>query len=230
MQPRGWILAALSLCMWPAPRAEAHFLFARVLPAAEGGRAAEVYFSELAQAGDARFIDKIANTRLWLQQTPGTFTPNCCSSWPVSSNVGMCARNLPLTITAIGISATQENRNLIASDRGLTMSWPRPPTAALAADRTAMIVDRPTGGTSRCTHRRPRDGVSGSVARLTERTRAGAGDKEARHRGLRDVAGNGLAGRCHWTSRRRTRYRFSAVLRRICPLRVSAAVSQGQRE
>jgi hypothetical protein len=73
MELRGWVVAALWLG-WAVP-AEAHFLFVRILPAAEGGRAAEVYFSELAQAGDTRFIDKIAQTQLWLQQTPGTFTP-----------------------------------------------------------------------------------------------------------------------------------------------------------
>src|SRR5687768_10336114 len=55
--------------------AQGHFLFVRVLPHAEGGRAAEVYFSELAEAGDSRFIDKIAHTQLWLQKTPGTFDP-----------------------------------------------------------------------------------------------------------------------------------------------------------
>jgi hypothetical protein len=48
-------------------------LFIRILPPAEGGRAAEVYFSELAQAGDPRFIAKIAKTELWLQKTPGSF-------------------------------------------------------------------------------------------------------------------------------------------------------------
>jgi hypothetical protein len=53
--------------------AYAHFLFIRILPPAEGGRAAEVYFSELAQAGDPRFVNKIAKTELWLQQTPGRF-------------------------------------------------------------------------------------------------------------------------------------------------------------
>jgi hypothetical protein len=53
--------------------AQAHFLFIRILPPAEGGRAAEVYFSELAEAGDARFIAKVAKTELWLQKTPGQF-------------------------------------------------------------------------------------------------------------------------------------------------------------
>jgi hypothetical protein len=53
--------------------AQAHFLFIRVLPPAEGGRAAEVYFSELAEAGDPRFVKKIAKTELWSQQTPGQF-------------------------------------------------------------------------------------------------------------------------------------------------------------
>lgn len=61
--------------MLAAGRAEAHFLFVRILPPAEGGRAAEVYFSELAEAGDSRFIDKIAGTQLWLQKTPGAFEP-----------------------------------------------------------------------------------------------------------------------------------------------------------
>jgi hypothetical protein len=53
----------------------AHFLFVRILPPAEGGRAAEVYFSELAEAGDPRFIDKIAHTQLWSQTTSGKFEP-----------------------------------------------------------------------------------------------------------------------------------------------------------
>ena len=53
--------------------AQAHFLFIRILPPAEGGRAAEVYFSELAEAGDPRFVNKIAQTELWLQKTPGRF-------------------------------------------------------------------------------------------------------------------------------------------------------------
>jgi uncharacterized protein DUF3386 len=56
-----------------ASPAHAHFLFIRILPPAEGGRAAEVYFSELAEAGDPRFVNKIAKTELWLQQTPGRF-------------------------------------------------------------------------------------------------------------------------------------------------------------
>jgi hypothetical protein len=64
------VLGIGALQMSPA---QAHFLFIRILPPAEGGRAAEVYFSELAEAGDPRFINKIAKTELWLQQTPGQF-------------------------------------------------------------------------------------------------------------------------------------------------------------
>jgi hypothetical protein len=56
-------------------RAQAHFLFVRITPHAEGGRAAEVYFSELAEAGDPRFISKVAHTQLWMQRTPGRFEP-----------------------------------------------------------------------------------------------------------------------------------------------------------
>jgi hypothetical protein len=65
------MIAAMLLC---AESAHAHFLFIRILPAAEAGRFAEVYFSDHADAGDARFIDKIAATKLWLQTKPGQFT------------------------------------------------------------------------------------------------------------------------------------------------------------
>ena len=58
-----------------AAAARAHYLFIAITPPAEAGRAAEVYFSELAQAGDPRFIDKIAHTQLWAQKTPGDFQP-----------------------------------------------------------------------------------------------------------------------------------------------------------
>jgi hypothetical protein len=69
------IMFAVLLLAMPAQPARAHFLFARILPPAEGGRAVEVYFSELAEAGDARFTEKIAHTQLWLQQVPGKFEP-----------------------------------------------------------------------------------------------------------------------------------------------------------
>ena len=58
-----------------AGTAQAHYLFVRILPPAEGGRAAEVYFSEKADAGDPRYIDKVAATRLWAQVEPGSFRP-----------------------------------------------------------------------------------------------------------------------------------------------------------
>ncbi len=68
-------LLLLSVLVWAleSATARAHFLFIHIGPAAEAGRAAEVYFSELAEAGDPRFIDKIAHTQLWLQTTPGQF-------------------------------------------------------------------------------------------------------------------------------------------------------------
>lgn len=65
----------LSTIVCGASSAEAHFLFVRLLPPAEGGRYAEVYFSDEADAGDPRFIDKIAHTKLWLQTKPGAFEP-----------------------------------------------------------------------------------------------------------------------------------------------------------
>jgi hypothetical protein len=71
---RLFVVAATLSALSSIP-AQAHFLFVRILPPAEGGRAAEVYFSELAEAGDTRFIDKIAHAQLWLQSTPGKFDP-----------------------------------------------------------------------------------------------------------------------------------------------------------
>src|SRR5437773_11284656 len=75
MHIRSCILLIALAGAFPAGRAQAHFLFVRILPPAEGGRAAEVYFSELAEAGDPRFVEKIAATKLWLQSAPGKFEP-----------------------------------------------------------------------------------------------------------------------------------------------------------
>ena len=58
-----------------AQRAEAHFLFTRICPPAEGGRAAEVYFSEYATAGDPRYVEKIASAEFQVQTAPGEFKP-----------------------------------------------------------------------------------------------------------------------------------------------------------
>lgn len=69
------VLAAVSCLAFDAGSAEAHYLFIRITPPAEGGRAAEVYFSERAEAGDPRFIDKVASVRLWRQSSPGEFQP-----------------------------------------------------------------------------------------------------------------------------------------------------------
>lgn len=65
--------AALVLLASPATLAQAHFLFVRITPMAEAGRSAEVYFSEQAEAGDPRFVEKIAHTKLWMQTEPGKF-------------------------------------------------------------------------------------------------------------------------------------------------------------
>jgi hypothetical protein len=69
------VALALSGLPWQTTVANAHFLFIRITPPAEGGRAAEVYFSERATAGDPRFIDKVAGTKFWRQATPGEFEP-----------------------------------------------------------------------------------------------------------------------------------------------------------
>jgi hypothetical protein len=58
-----------------AAEARAHFLFIRIGPPAEAGRAAEVFFSEQAEAGDPRFVAKIAHTKLWLLNGAGKIEP-----------------------------------------------------------------------------------------------------------------------------------------------------------
>jgi len=69
------VLAFGLLTPWWGSPARAHFLFCRIGPMAEGGRAAEVTFSEQAEAGDPRLAAKIARTRLWLRPKPGEFRP-----------------------------------------------------------------------------------------------------------------------------------------------------------
>jgi len=56
-----------------AAQVRAHFLFIRLGTQAEAGRSAEVYFSEQAEAGDPRFIAKVAHTKLWVETRPGEF-------------------------------------------------------------------------------------------------------------------------------------------------------------
>jgi hypothetical protein len=75
MRIQRWCMIALLACLASSEVAQAHFLFIRLRPPAEAGRFAEVYFSDQADAGDPRFIDQIAQTRLWLQAKPGTFEP-----------------------------------------------------------------------------------------------------------------------------------------------------------
>ena len=73
---RGMLFFALGLIGFGFPsQSNAHFLFIRVGEHAEAGKAAEVFFSERAAAGDPRFIGKVAGTRLWMQQESGTFVP-----------------------------------------------------------------------------------------------------------------------------------------------------------
>jgi hypothetical protein len=75
MRPSRIILLLIAFGALPGSRADAHFLFIRILPPAEAGRAAEVFFSDRPDTGDPRFIDRIASTKLWLQTEPGKFTP-----------------------------------------------------------------------------------------------------------------------------------------------------------
>ncbi|HEX4070414.1 MAG TPA: DUF3386 family protein [Planctomycetaceae bacterium] len=59
----------------PGEVARAHFLFIRIGAPAEAGRTVEVFFSEKADAGDPRFIGKVAGATLTLQSAPGKFQP-----------------------------------------------------------------------------------------------------------------------------------------------------------
>jgi hypothetical protein len=75
MKFRSVVLLSVGLWAMASPRVQAHFLFIHIGPPAEAGRAAEVYFSELAEAGDPRFVDKVAHTALWVRATPGELQP-----------------------------------------------------------------------------------------------------------------------------------------------------------
>lgn len=68
-------VAVVAVLVCTARDAQAHFLFIRLhSPTANGGQV-EVFFSEHATAGDPKFVEKIAHTKLWLQKSPGEFTP-----------------------------------------------------------------------------------------------------------------------------------------------------------
>jgi hypothetical protein len=75
MRPRLVALAVVLAWTLGAVEARAHFLFLRIGPMAEAGRTAEVYFSDRTEAGDPKFVDKIAGTKLWAQSKPGEFRP-----------------------------------------------------------------------------------------------------------------------------------------------------------
>jgi hypothetical protein len=66
-------MVAAAFLLGLADKAHAHFLFIRIGPQAEAGRSAEVFFSEQAEAGDPKFVAKIAHTKLWIQTRPGDF-------------------------------------------------------------------------------------------------------------------------------------------------------------
>jgi hypothetical protein len=72
---RGYLrlIAFMACTVFSFSTASAHFLFVMVGPLGEGGRRAEVFFSEKADAGDPMFIGKLTGTRLWRQTQPGSF-------------------------------------------------------------------------------------------------------------------------------------------------------------
>src|SRR6478752_8900870 len=92
---RIFLIAAAVLGL-QTPVAYAHFLFARVRPAAEGGRAAEVYFSEYATAGDPRYIDKVATAEFWIATPKEAFRP-----LPMAKLADRLRAHVPLSGTLI---------------------------------------------------------------------------------------------------------------------------------
>lgn len=68
---RSVVFLAAAFLLISAAAAQAHFLFTRICPPAEGGRFAEVYFSEYARAGDPRYIAKVAPAKFQVQTSPG---------------------------------------------------------------------------------------------------------------------------------------------------------------
>jgi hypothetical protein len=75
MSERRWLWLGVLAWAFANAEARAHFLFLHIGPMAEGGRSVEVFFSDQADAGDPKFVEKIAHTQLWIQATPGTFRP-----------------------------------------------------------------------------------------------------------------------------------------------------------
>ena len=69
------LLLSLGFTFLLTASADAHFLFIRIGEHAEAGRQVDVFFSEIAQAGDPRFVPRIAHAKLWMQTTPGKFQP-----------------------------------------------------------------------------------------------------------------------------------------------------------
>jgi hypothetical protein len=75
------LLITLPVIALLAPEIRGHFLFIKVGPLAEGGRSAEVYFSEFAEAGDPRYISKVAaGTTLRIQTKAGQLEPLAAST------------------------------------------------------------------------------------------------------------------------------------------------------
>ncbi|WZO99954.1 DUF3386 family protein [Isosphaeraceae bacterium EP7] len=90
------LLAALG-----AGQARAHFLFIRVNPTAEAGRYAEVFFSEQAEAGDPKYVERFVGSKLWIQQKPGEF-----KALELTKAVDRLRAKLPAmgSVSVIGIS------------------------------------------------------------------------------------------------------------------------------
>jgi hypothetical protein len=128
------VLAALFA---PCTPARAHFLFIRINEPAEAGRTVEVFFSEKADAGDPRFIGKVAGATLTVQSAPGKFEP-----LTVRQGADRLRASLPSS-GPVSVTGFLEYGVLKREVPFLLRYYPK----AVAGDATAVAALRPRAGT-----------------------------------------------------------------------------------
>jgi hypothetical protein len=120
----------------PCGSARAHFLFIRIGEPAEAGRTVEVFFSEKAEAGDPRFIAKVAGAALTLQSAPGKFRPLA-----VSQGADRLRASLP-SGSPVSVTGFLEYGVLKREVPFLLRYYPK----AIAGDAASLAALRPRSG------------------------------------------------------------------------------------
>jgi len=157
------LLLTLAVTGLFAPTARAHFLFIRIGEHAEAGRNVDVFFSEIARAGDPRFVPRIAHAKLWMQTSPGKFQPltlrrlpdRLRSRLPTSGAVavsgectwGVLTRNVPFLLRYFpgAISGDVKQLNTLKPRNGVPLQI----SARVHSDRivlTALVKGKPFPG------------------------------------------------------------------------------------